>query len=224
MGNLPKAVIFDLDGVITDTAEYHFFAWKQLAEELGVTIDRAFNERLKGVSRIESLNRILALNPEFKDMSEEEKSRLAAKKNEYYKGFIAHLTPKDVLPGVKQFIEELREKNLRLAIGSASKNAPEVLKRLELEQIFDYVVDAAKISKGKPDPETFTNAADYFGIPYEQCIGIEDSEAGIQAINAAGMFSVGIGQASDLAEANYLIKTTAELSYTAIIKCYNHRK
>ncbi|QMV44019.1 beta-phosphoglucomutase [Cohnella cholangitidis] len=221
MNKLPKAIIFDLDGVITDTAEYHFLAWKQLAEELGVTIDREFNEMLKGVSRIESLTRILALNPTLANMSEEEKNRLAAKKNEHYKSYIARLSPKDVLPGVKPLIKKLKKENLKLAIGSASKNAPEVLKRLDLEETFDYVVDAARISKGKPDPETFTNAADYFGVSYEHCIGIEDSAAGIQAINAAGMFSVGIGNAADLFEANYLIDTTAELNYEAIILAYN---
>lgn len=220
MSRLPKLFIFDLDGVITDTAEFHYLAWKQLAEELGITIDREFNETLKGVSRMDSLERILALKPSLKDMPLEEKERLAAKKNDHYLQFIQTITPEHVLPGIIKLLDNIKENNIQIALGSASKNAPMVLKYLHVTDYFDYVVDAAKVKRGKPDPETFTTAADHFGIPYAECIGLEDSQAGIEAINRAGMYSVGIGPESSLSEANYLVPRTEDLDFHKIIEEY----
>lgn len=218
MTKYPKLFIFDLDGVITDTAEYHYLAWKQLAQSLGVTIDRRFNEKLKGISRMDSLEKILALKPELLTMSMEEKQQLATQKNEYYKTLINQITPKDILPGIEKLLKEIQENKIKIALGSASKNAPVVIDRLGLTNYFDYMVDAAKVKRGKPDPETFTVAADYFGFAYADCIGVEDSAAGIEAINRAGMFSVGIGDSEHLHEADYLVSDTSQLNMDKIIE------
>ncbi|WP_042337422.1 beta-phosphoglucomutase [Bacillus andreraoultii] len=221
----PKAFIFDLDGVITDTAEYHYLAWKKLAESLGIMIDREFNEQLKGVSRIESLERILSLKPELLDMPVEEKEKLATKKNEHYKELINQVTPEDILPGIQKLLDDIKSHNIKIALGSASKNAEFVINRLGLKNYFDYIVDAAKIKKGKPDPETFTIAADYFGFEYRECIGVEDSAAGIEAINKAQMFSVGVGDRDHLSDADYLLSDTDDLNFDLIIEKYisNHK-
>ncbi|ALC91686.1 beta-phosphoglucomutase [Bacillus sp. FJAT-18017] len=216
----PKAFIFDLDGVITDTAEFHYLAWKKLAEQLGITIDRDFNEQLKGISRMDSLERILALNPALKDMPQEEKEKLAYQKNEHYKNLIKLIKPEDVLPGIEELFKKLKENHIKIAIGSASKNAPVVVEQLGLTHYIDYIVDAAKVKKGKPDPETFTTAADYLNIPYDECVGLEDAAAGIQAINQAGMFSVGIGDKEHLSAADYLVGDTTQLDLEEILKQY----
>ena len=222
MKQTPKAFIFDLDGVITDTAELHYLAWKKLAEELGITFDREFNEQLKGISRMDSLERILALNPSLKDMPQEEKEKLAYQKNDHYKELIKTINHEDVLPGIEELFTNLKENQIKIAIGSASKNAPMVLKQLGLTHYIDYIVDAAKVTKGKPDPETFTTAADYLNIPYEECVGLEDAAAGIQAINQAGMFSVGIGDKESLSAADYLVSDTTQLDLEEILKQYDY--
>ena len=163
MTQYPKAFIFDLDGVITDTAEFHFLAWKKLAEELGVSIDRQFNEQLKGISRMESLERILELNSSLLKLSNEEKLRLANQKNDHYLELIESINPDYILPGIESLLKKSKEQNIKIALGSASKNALKVLDKLGLTNYFDYVVDASKVKKGKPDPETFTTAADFLG-------------------------------------------------------------
>ncbi|AIQ16621.1 beta-phosphoglucomutase [Paenibacillus sp. FSL H7-0357] len=221
MSNLPKAVIFDLDGVITDTAEFHFLAWKQLGEELGIEVDRALNEQLKGVSRLQSLERIIASSPKQPVRPIDELERLAAKKNTHYTWLIQSISPNDILPGIDTLIKELRAASIKLAVGSASKNAPFVLERLELTGAFDYIVDASNIRHGKPDPETFTDAADYLKVPYKACIGIEDSAAGIEAIKRAGMFAVGIGSAESLHQADYLVRATDNLRMSTILEAYS---
>lgn len=222
MTKYPKAFIFDLDGVITDTAEYHFLAWKQLAAELGITIDREFNEQLKGISRMDSLERILALKPEL-EFSQEEKERLATKKNEHYKELIQDISPKDLLPGIKELLANIEKQGIPMALASASKNAPMVIKQLEVEHYFEHVVDAAKVEKGKPDPEIFLKAADALGVPYEECIGVEDAPAGVEAVNSAGMFSVGVGSAESLSHADYVVEDTSGLVFDVIIEQYNKR-
>jgi beta-phosphoglucomutase len=219
----PRAFIFDLDGVITDTAEFHYLAWKKLGDELGVTIDREFNEQLKGISRMDSLERILALHPSLTEMPLVEKEKLAYQKNEHYIELIQTITPEDVLPGIEELFQKLQENHIKIAIGSASKNAPMVLEKLGLTRYIDYIVDAAKVTKGKPDPETFTTAADYLNIPYGECVGLEDAAAGIQAINRAGMFSVGIGDKEHLAAADYLVSDTTLLDLEEILKQYNFK-
>lgn len=201
-------VIFDLDGVITDTARYHYLAWKKLADELEIYFDEVINERLKGVSRLQSLEIILEKSD--KKYSQEEKEYYANKKNEYYKEMIKKITPEDLLPGVERFIEELKKRGIKIAIASVSKNAFTVVENLKIRDKFDYIVDANEIKRGKPDPEIFLNAAKHLGIFPEKCIGIEDSAAGITAIKKAGMFAVGVGNPETVKEADLILKDLSE--------------
>lgn len=204
-----KGVVFDLDGVITDTAHYHYLAWKKTAESIGIEFDEAFNENLKGVSRIDSLLLILKKDGRENDFTEEQIETLAAEKNEFYVSLLQEITPADVLPGIKELIVDLKKQNLKCAIASVSKNARTVLNALEMEQAFDYIVDAAKITKSKPDPEIFVEACRGLGLETAEVVGIEDAQAGIEAINAAGIISVGVG--SGLREADMTVKTTGLL-------------
>lgn len=217
---LPKAIIFDLDGVITDTAELHFVAWRKLANDIGIEIDRQFNESLKGIGRMESLEKILALDPQKQSISSEEKEKLANQKNEYYKSLLQSLSPKDILPGIPSLIDEIKQHEIKIGLGSASKNATLVLEKLELINEFDYIVDASKVKNGKPHPETFITAADYFGVPYHLCIGIEDAPSGVDALKSAGMFAVGVGQSPQLSHADFLVDSTDNLSFEEVIAAY----
>lgn len=216
----PQAFIFDLDGVITDTAEFHYLAWKQVGEELGIPVDRELNEQLKGVSRLESLERILAASPRPISLSDAEKEQWATRKNNHYRELIEAIRPSDILPGITELLEEIQARKLRIALGSASRNATFVLEKLGLTKVFEYIVDPGRIAFGKPHPETFLNAADVLGVPYAACIGVEDSEAGIEAINQAKMFSVGVGAPAFLQAANYLVPDTSRLQLDEILKAY----
>ncbi|EOW3721314.1 beta-phosphoglucomutase [Listeria monocytogenes] len=204
-----KGVVFDLDGVITDTAHYHYLAWKKTAESIGIEFDEAFNENLKGVSRIDSLLLILKKDGRENDFTEEQIEALAADKNDFYVSLLKEITPADVLPGIKELIVDLKKQNLKCAIASVSKNARKVLSALEMEQEFDYIVDAAKITKSKPDPEIFVEACRGLGLETSEVVGIEDAQAGIEAINAAGIVSVGVG--SGLRDADMTVKSTGLL-------------
>ncbi|MBC1410795.1 beta-phosphoglucomutase [Listeria welshimeri] len=204
-----KGVVFDLDGVITDTAHYHYLAWKKTAESIGIEFDEAFNENLKGVSRIDSLLLILKKDGRENDFTEEQIETLAAEKNEFYVSLLQEITPADILPGIKELIVDLKKQNLKCAIASVSKNARTVLNALEMEQAFDYIVDAAKITKSKPDPEIFVEACRGLGLETAEVVGIEDAQAGIEAINAAGIISVGVG--SGLRDADMTVKNTGLL-------------
>ncbi|AFH81361.1 TPA: beta-phosphoglucomutase [Listeria monocytogenes] len=204
-----KGVVFDLDGVITDTAHYHYLAWKKTAESIGIEFDEAFNEKLKGVSRIDSLLLILKKDGRENDFTEEQIEALAADKNDFYVSLLKEITPADVLPGIKELIVDLKKQNLKCAIASVSKNARTVLSALEMEQEFDYIVDAAKITKSKPDPEIFVEACRGLGLETSEVVGIEDAQAGIEAINAAGIVSVGVG--SGLRDADMTVKNTGLL-------------
>ncbi|EAC5532472.1 beta-phosphoglucomutase [Listeria monocytogenes] len=204
-----KGVVFDLDGVITDTAYYHYLAWKKTAESIGIEFDEAFNENLKGVSRIDSLLLILKKDGRENDFTEEQIEALAADKNDFYVSLLKEITPADVLPGIKELIVDLKKQNLKCAIASVSKNARTVLSALEMEQEFDYIVDAAKITKSKPDPEIFVEACRGLGLETSEVVGIEDAQAGIEAINAAGIVSVGVG--SGLRDADMTVKSTGLL-------------
>ncbi|MCG0276478.1 MAG: beta-phosphoglucomutase [Thermosediminibacteraceae bacterium] len=199
-----KAAIFDLDGVIADTARFHYLAWKKLADELGIYFDEKINERLKGIGRMESLEIILEKSPRI--FSKEEKEFLAEKKNGYYKEMIEKITHQDLLPGAGELLCTLKDWGIKIALASASKNAPLVLKNLGIAGLFDYVVDAARIKKGKPDPEIFLVAAENLGINASECVGIEDSAAGIEAIKRAGMFAVGIGNPEVLKNADIVLR------------------
>ncbi len=205
-----EAVIFDLDGVITDTAKYHCQAWKKLAEEIGVPFNRQLNEKLKGIGRLESLE--LILKQSDKTYTEDEKLALAARKNEYYKKLIEQITPEDLLPGILPLLTELKENSIKIALASVSRNAFTVIDKLQIGEYFDYIVDAAKVKKGKPDPEIFMMAAEQLKVPYQHCIGIEDAEAGIIAIKAANMFAVGVGNKETMKKADWVVKDTTELT------------
>ncbi|WP_218144092.1 beta-phosphoglucomutase [Amphibacillus marinus] len=207
-----KGLVLDLDGVIADTAEYHYLAWKWLGEQLGIQIDREFNEQLKGISRLESLELILThgqLNDAF---SEVEKNNLAAKKNDVYKKYISEIVPTDILPGINDLLSEAKVRGLKLSIASASMNAPDILKNLKVDMYFDAIVNPASLKHGKPDPEIFIKAAQLLGLSPEQCIGIEDAEAGIEAINGAGMFSVGVGAEILMKNADFFVAETNYLN------------
>jgi beta-phosphoglucomutase len=215
-----QAFIFDLDGVITDTAEYHYLAWKALGEELGIPFTREFNEELKGVSRMDSLEKILTLGQKQNEFSEQEKIALATKKNEHYVRLIANITPDDILPGIKELIADIKEKGYKLGLASVSKNAFTVMESLKLRNEFDVIVDAAKVAKGKPDPEIFLTAAKLLQVEPSACIGIEDAAAGVESIKGAGMFAVGVGNSETLAKADIIYASTNELSLPEILKAY----
>ena len=205
-----EAVIFDLDGVITDSAEYHYLAWKALAEELGLTFDRAKNERLKGVSRMESLE--IVLEDSGLHFTEQEKLALATKKNDNYKLMIERITPADLLPGIGSLLDGLQTRGIAIGLASASHNAPLILDRLAAAHWFKAIADPGRIRKGKPDPEIFLTAAEMLGVDPGNCIGIEDAEAGVRAIQAAGMTAVGIGSFEQLGAADLLLSSTSGLS------------
>ncbi|MGB3160979.1 MAG: beta-phosphoglucomutase [Carnobacterium sp.] len=219
-----KGFIFDLDGVLTDTAEYHYLAWRELGKKIGISIDRVFNEQLKGISRTDSLERILTYGNKSNVYSEQEKSKLAEEKNEEYKKLITNLSPDDLLPGIKEFISELKQANMKLALASASKNGPTLLKQLGIAEIFDTIVDPEKLSNGKPNPEIFIKGAKQLGLSSIECVGIEDAEAGIQSINAANMFSVGVGDQKAMQFADMFVSDTSELSYTSILDAVKKKR
>lgn len=198
-----KAVIFDLDGVITDTARYHYLAWKRLADSQGVHFDEEANEHLKGIDRMGSLDLILA--GAKRQYTPNEKLALAHDKNEHYKELISSMSPADLLPGAVQALDACRAAGLKIGLASVSKNAFSVLDSLGIRDKFDYVVDAATIARGKPDPEIFLKAARELGVPPEDCFGVEDAVAGVASIKAAGMFALGIGDPAILAQADVVI-------------------
>lgn len=172
---------------------------------------------------MDSLELILKLNPALSELTDEEKENLANRKNELYLELVETIDSSNVLPGIEELLAANKEQGLKIALGSASKNALYVLDQLGLTHYFDYIVDASQVSKGKPDPETFTAAADALGIEYPACIGIEDSAAGVAAINAANMFSVGVGDAAQLSDADYLVEATSQLDFEEIVERYRHQ-
>ncbi|RDD80620.1 beta-phosphoglucomutase [Dyella tabacisoli] len=202
-----QAVIFDLDGVIADTAVAHDAAWRQLAAEIGVPFDDSLGERLKGVDRMGSL--ALLLERSQHAYSDAEKTALAERKNTYYKARIADMGPQDLLPGARAAIESARRAGLKIGLASASRNAPMLLQRLGITELFDYVVDASRIVHSKPDPEIFLAAASGLGIAPSACLGVEDAAAGIASLRAAGMTAVGVGLHEALADADVLLPSVA---------------
>ncbi|MEK5281278.1 MULTISPECIES: beta-phosphoglucomutase [Paenibacillus] len=204
-----KGAIFDLDGVIVDTAKYHYLAWASLADELGFKFTEEDNERLKGVSRMRSLDILLEVGGlEFK---EAEKQAMAEKKNRLYVEYISRLEESELLPGVKEYLTGLRSRGIGIALGSASKNAEFILNKLNITDLFDAVVDGNKVSLAKPDPEVFLIAAQEIGLQPDGCVVFEDAEAGVQAGKAAGMKVVGIGKPEVLKEADLVVKGLYEL-------------
>ncbi|OMF80037.1 beta-phosphoglucomutase [Paenibacillus glucanolyticus] len=208
-----KAVIFDLDGVITDTAEYHYQAWKATATELGIPFTREFNENLKGVSRMDSLMLLLSQAETPVNYSEGELVQLADRKNKLYVELIETITPADLLPGVTEFVADIRAAGLKTAIASASKNAIAVLTRLGVMDQFDVIVDVTKLTNNKPDPEIFLTAAAQLGVEPADCIGVEDAASGVDAIKGAGMFAVAIGNAAHFPHADIVLDSTSQLNF-----------
>jgi beta-phosphoglucomutase len=199
-----KAFIFDLDGVIVDTAKYHYLAWKKIANELGIEFTHEHNELLKGVSRVRSLDIILGLGNV--EASQEQKNQWLIQKNEEYLTYLVDMDKSEILPGVMQVLEFLKANNQPIALGSASKNARPILEKTGILSYFDVIVDGNDVSNAKPDPEVFLQAAQKLGISNENSIVFEDSVAGIQAANIATMTSIGIGDATILNEAKYNFK------------------
>ena len=198
-----KACIFDLDGVIVDTAKYHYIAWKDLAHEMNFDFTKKENERLKGVSRMDSLDILLEIGHIQKTPLEKE--HLAAKKNENYRSHILNLTPEEILPGAAAFLKDCRDNNIATVLGSASKNAMTILSRLQITHLFDVIIDGTKTTKAKPDPEVFLKGAEELDIPPANCVVFEDAQAGIEAALAAGMKCIGIGDPKTLIKANFVI-------------------
>ncbi len=205
-----KAFIFDLDGVIVDTAKYHYMAWKELANQLGFDFTMAQNERLKGVSRVRSLEILLDIGQVH--LEEDEKSKYLKEKNEQYLQYIAKMDHTEILPGIDDVLHYLKHNKVPFSLGSASKNARLILETLDLMDLFDAIVDGNDVSTAKPDPEVFLIAAEKLGVKPEDCVVIEDAQAGIEAANKAEMTSVGIGDAHILQKANYILKNTSELT------------
>ncbi len=202
MGNI-KACLFDLDGVIVDTAKYHYIAWKELANTLGFDFTLEDNERLKGVSRMTSLDILLSIgNIELND---NQKMTLAAQKNENYLSYILKMGPEEILPGTKEFLEALKKQGIKIALGSASKNAMTILERLELTSYFDAIIDGTHVSQAKPDPEVFLKGAEALNVKPSECVVFEDAEAGVEAALAGGMKCVGIGKADILGKAHLVV-------------------
>ncbi|MBS2098939.1 beta-phosphoglucomutase [Carboxylicivirga linearis] len=214
MGKI-KACLFDLDGVIVDTAKYHYIAWRELAKELGFDFTEKDNERLKGVSRMTSLEILLEIGGVT--LTDEEKLRLADKKNENYRTFILKMKPDEILPGAKSFLKELKAKDIKIALGSASKNAMTILERLELTNLFEAIIDGTKVSEAKPNPEVFLKGAEALNVQPEECVVFEDAEAGVEAALAGNMRCVGIGSASVLGKAHMVVDGLHQMDYNKLI-------
>jgi beta-phosphoglucomutase len=214
--NSIEACIFDLDGVIVDTAKYHFIAWKALAEELGFEFTLQDNERLKGVSRMQSIDILLEIGE--KQFPEHEKLAMAEKKNTLYVSYIEKMTPEEILPGVPEFLQELRINGIKIALGSASKNSPMILDQIQLSGMFDAVVDGNSISEAKPNPEVFLKGAERLGVQPGHCVVFEDAIAGIDAARNAGMFCVGIGESQTLGLADFVIPGFEGFTFEKLLK------
>lgn len=205
-----KAFIFDLDGVIVSTDEFHYLAWKAIADEMGIYFDKTINHRLRGVSRMDSLEIILE-KYDGPTLSRERKEELAEKKNVIYKELLGGMSPEDISEDTRYTLKALRERKIGIALGSSSKNAKYILERVGLFDAFDEISDGTNITKSKPDPEVFLKAAEFLGVRPEECAVVEDASSGIEAARKANMTAVAIGAACDYASADYRIMNLKEL-------------
>lgn len=217
-----KGCIFDLDGVVVDTAKYHYQAWRRLANELGFEFDESHNERLKGVSRMRSLEILLEVGG--LSFSQEKMEQLAARKNEWYVEYISRMTPNEILPGSKELLEELRSKGVKLALGSASKNTPLIMDRIGLKDHFDAIIDGNVISIAKPAPDIFLAASKAIGVEPPRCIVFEDAEAGVEAAINAGMRVVGIGNPQILRRANLVVPDLKNFTFQYLVDSLSVKK
>lgn len=209
-----EAVIFDLDGVIVTTDDYHYEAWKKIADQENIYFDREINERLRGVSRMESLE--IILEKSSKIYNEEEKIELATRKNDYYKNLLENLTKEDILPGILETLNFLENKKIKTAIGSSSKNTIFILNKIGLIDKFDAIVDGTMIKNSKPAPEVFLQAAEKVGIKAEKCLVVEDADAGVEAGKRAGMRVLGVGSAKNNENADYKSENMEEFNIASI--------
>jgi len=213
-----KACLFDLDGVIVDTAKYHYIAWKEMAAELGFDFTERENELLKGVSRMRSLDILLGIGKITK--TDAEKLVLAEGKNRRYLEYVSQMTETEILPGVTKFLDELRSHGMLMALGSASKNAPLILDRIHLNEKFDAVVDGNMVSKAKPNPEVFLKGAELLKVEPSACLVFEDAQAGIEAALNGGMKVIGVGSPENLSLANYYIPGFKNLNFGLLSRWY----
>lgn len=211
-----KGLLFDLDGVLADTAKYHFLAWREIAGELGIEFTVKDNERLKGVSRERSFEIVLEVGN--KTMAKEEQKKYCERKNERYLSYIQKMEADEILPGVREFLEDARKKGYLISLGSASKNSALILDRLNITHYFDAVIDGTKVTKAKPDPEVFVKGAEALGLPCNSCIVFEDAEAGIEAAHRGGMKAIGVGTKENLPEADIVIPGFSGLTVDDILK------
>jgi beta-phosphoglucomutase len=211
-----KAVIFDLDGVIVSTDEFHYRAWQQLADEHGIPFSREDNARQRGVSRMESLE--VVLEKAGREYTADEKLAMAEDKNTRYREMLSELTPADVLPGIPALLDALTERGIKIAIGSSSKNTPFILERIGMAERFDAVSDGNNITHSKPHPEVFLIAAERLGIPPESCAVVEDAVAGIDAALAAGMRAVAVGYAAGCDKADYAVELPGDLNIDGLLR------
>lgn len=219
-----EGVLFDLDGIITDTAKFHFKAWKQLAQdELNITLPASFESQLKGISRMESMKLILKFANLEDNFSEKEVFQLANKKNELYLREINKLTQADILPGIENLLDALAANRILLSIASASKNAPLILEKLGLLNRFDAIANPENVANGKPAPDIFIEAAHQIGLSPEKCVGIEDAPAGVIAIKKAKAVAVGVGDDAELNEADVVVNKTSNLSYLLLVDTYDKK-
>ena len=209
-----EAVIFDLDGVIVTTDDYHYEAWKKIADQENIYFDREINERLRGVSRMESLD--IILEKSSKIYNEEEKIELATRKNDYYKNLLENLTKEDILPGILETLNFLENKKIKTAIGSSSKNTIFILNKIGLIDKFDAIVNGTMIKNSKPAPEVFLQAAEKVGIKAEKCLVVEDADAGVEAGKRAGMRVLGVGSAKNNENADYKSENMEEFNIASI--------
>jgi len=207
-----KMAIFDLDGVIVDTAKYHYLAWRQLASSLGFEFTIEHNERLKGVSRDRSLEILLEVGRLSQAFTPEEKQSMATQKNERYVAYISKLKQDEILPGAKELLSALKSRGIKVGLGSASKNAPVILERLGITGLFDIIIDGNSTTKAKPDPEVFLLGAQAMGIAPADCVVFEDAQAGIEAAIAAGMTPIAVGSPKQLTGADVFIENLAGIT------------
>lgn len=211
-----KVCIFDLDGVIVDTANYHFLAWQSICSELGIKFLEEDNERLKGISRVESLEILLEIGK--MELAPDLKVKYLQLKNEKYLEYIGQMNASEMLPGVLEFMEELKLNQVKIGLGSASRNARRILNALNINHYFDVVVDGNNVVNHKPDPEVFLKGADQMNVPPESCVVFEDSIAGIEAAKAANFIAVGVGDKNVLGSANFVIEGFSNFTYTQLIQ------
>lgn len=216
MGEKILGVLFDLDGVIVSTDDCHYQAWKRMADEEGIPFDRHVNERLRGVSRMESLS--IILERAEKMYTDEERQELADRKNAYYVQLIGQLTQQDILPGAMDTLRWLKERGIRIAIGSSSRNTPIILRQIGLSEAFDAVADGNAIHHSKPDPEVFLLAAKLLELKPQNCLVVEDADAGIEAALAGGMRALGVGSAAANKRATFRAANLAEVNWNALFE------